>query len=252
MNWLSIDRWPRSLLVTLAVLILFLSGCRSSNGPGDGDDRSDDGRVPRCLDEDGIDLFAAEGDEVLGITWNNLGEADASGGYRVRYGTSPDGMAQEVISDCTDFECELNLSGLDNHVTYSLTIEALNIDGETTLVSCLVQATPHPLAFLPDVRVHADTSGTQNRPEIIVGQEGAPLFVAWEDEGAIRLSRSDDLGDTWSLPITMGSGIEQAQPALAFRNLVEEVTEAEDGTETTVVVKEPFLFLAKGLSQNRS
>jgi hypothetical protein len=61
---------------------------------------------------------------------------------------------------------------------------------------------------------------------------------------AIRLSRSDDLGDTWGGPITVGSGVGQSGPALAFRNLVEETVGMEDGTETTTAVEAPYLFLA--------
>ena len=79
MTTFGASRLARSLFLVLAVLAA--SGCRSvSSGSGDGDDRSDGGRIPSCLDEDGIDLFAAEADEVLGITWNNIGESDAEGG----------------------------------------------------------------------------------------------------------------------------------------------------------------------------
>lgn len=243
MRTFNVSGFARSHLVIFAAIAI--SGCRSvSTGSGSADDRSDGGRIPSCLAEDGIDLFAAEGDEVLGITWNNLGESDAEGGYRVRFGTSVEDLSDEVLSDCSDLECELNLTGLENNVTYTLQIESLNIDGETTQVSCAIEATPHPLAFLADVRVHRETNGTQDLPDIIAGEEGSPLLVAWEDGGAIRLSRSDDLGDTWRQTITVGSGVEQSQPALAFRNLVEETAVVEDGTETTTVVEVPFLFLA--------
>ena len=82
MTAFHVNNCARSLLVIFAALAI--SGCRSSvsSGSSRGDDRSDEGRIPSCLAEDGIDLFAAEADEVLGITWNNLGESDAEGGYR--------------------------------------------------------------------------------------------------------------------------------------------------------------------------
>jgi hypothetical protein len=218
MKTLTLTRITCSLMMILVAVTIF--GCPSaSNGPNgtDGDDDTiDGGRIPRCLAEDGLDLFAAEGDEVLGITWNNLAESDSEGGYRVRYGTSVDEvdeLSDEMLSPCTDFECELNLTGLENNVVYSLEVQSLNVDGETTHVSCTIEATPHPLAFLADVRVHADTSGMQDCPDVVVGAEGAPLLLAWEDGGAIRLGRSDDLGDTWSDPFTVGSGVDQAHPA---------------------------------------
>ncbi len=243
MRTFSVSGWTRSLLVIFAAI--GVSGCRNvSSGSGDGDDRSDGGRIPSCLDEDGIDLFAAEADEVLGITWNNLGESDAEGGYRVRFGSSAENLSDEVLSDCTDLECEHNLAPLQNGVVYFLAVESLNADGVVTQTSCTISATPHPLAFLTDVRVHDATEGTQDFPDIIAGEEGSPLFVAWEDGGAIRLSRSDNLGDSWSEPITVGSGANQSGVALAFRDLVVQTIEHDDGTETAQVVEEPFLLLA--------
>ena len=116
MRTFNVSGLARSLF--LIFVVVAASGCRGgSSSSGAGDDRSDGGRIPSCLDEDGIDLFAAEADEVLGITWNNLGESDAAGGYRVRFGTSADAVSDEVLSDCTDLACELNLTGLGNNVT---------------------------------------------------------------------------------------------------------------------------------------
>ena len=193
------------------------------------------GRIPSCLSDGGIDMFAAEGDEVLGLSWNNVGGWDSSGGYRIRFGITEDDLADEMVINCTDFECEHNLTGLDNGVTYFLAVESLDANGVATQTSCAVSATPNVLVFLSDVRVNEATAGLQDFPDIVASTEGAPLFLGWEDGGAIWLGRSDDLGDTWSAPIAVGSRSAQASPSLAFRPLIE----VDDVVEVV-----PLLFVA--------
>ena len=227
---------------TLVIVVSsVLVGCSPSpSGPGTDDQRTGGGRIPNCLSDGGIDLFAAEGDEVLGVSWNNQGEWDASGGYQLRFGIAEDALSSEVIVDCTDMECEYNLTGLDNGVTYFLAVDSLDTNGATTQTSCAISAMPNPLAFLPDVRVHENTEGVQDFPDIVAGKEGVPLFIAWEDGGAVRLARSDNLGDTWGAPVTVGSGSGQSRPALAFRDLIE----AEDEGEGEAAVElPPYLFV---------
>lgn len=216
-----------------------LKGCGSttsgSGTAGPVDQRSDGGRIPGCLSDGGIDMFAAEGDEVLGLSWNNLGGWDSGGGYRLLFGFTDDDRSNEMVIECSDLECEYNLTGLQNGVTYFLAVESLNADGEVTHVSCTISATPNPLMFLSDVRVHEATGGVQDNPDIVAAEEGSPLFLAWEDGGAIRLVRSNDLGDTWGTPVAVGSGSGQASPSLAFRDRVM----TDDFVEVT-----PVLYVA--------
>ena len=227
----------RCLIVVLALLAGSMqSGCRSTtSGSGTGNQRTDGGRIPGCLSDGGIDMFAAEGDEVLGLSWNNLGGWDSAGGYRLRLGFTDQDLSNEMVIACTDLECEHNLTNLQNGVTYFLAVESLGADGVATHVSCTISATPSPLMFLSDVRVYETNGGVQDAPDIVAAKEGSPLFLAWEDGGVIGLARSNDLGETWGTPVAVGSGSSQAAPSLAFRDLVM----TDDSVDVT-----PVLYLA--------
>ncbi len=248
-------------IVPILLISLMTANCPGPGGTdGDKDNQNgqrDDpgGRIPGCFSDDGIDLFAAEGDEVLGLAWNNIGESDASGGYRVRFGVDSEDFSDSVVVDCTDLECEFTLTGLENGVTLFLQVESLDSNGEVTATSCSISAAPKVLAFLDDLRVNESRAGEQNLPDIVAQEEGMPLFLAWEDEGEIKLARSDDLGDTWSDPVTLGSGTDQAGPSLAFRDqvvVVEEMAgegegesaEGGEGEGQVEVVLPPLLFVA--------
>jgi hypothetical protein len=51
------------------VVVSALVGCSPApRGPGPGDQRTGGGRIPNCLSEGGIDLFAAGGDQVPGVS----------------------------------------------------------------------------------------------------------------------------------------------------------------------------------------
>lgn len=226
-------------------------------GTGEGERVEGGGRIPSCLDDDGIDFFMAEGDEVLSLSWNNVGRWDHAGGYRVRFGFTEDVLANEegegegtgaakqtvegegegngegeidvigpfaesIDVDCFDLQCEFNLEPLVNGVSYSIVIDALGGNGEVTQSSCTISGAPHVLAFLSDLPVNDLTEGTQELPSIAVQEDGTPLFIAWEDQGVIRMSRSNDLGDVWSeSTIPIPDGADQKGPILGFRDLVE-------------------------------
>jgi hypothetical protein len=167
----------------------------------------------------GIDLFAAEADSALGLTWNNNAGADYAGGYRIRHGASAGEYGEEVAVGCMTRDCEFNLTGLANGVTYFVVVDALDAGGAVTHTSCEVAATPHALAFGPDQQINDLADGAQDFPDIVAERKGSPLFVAWEDAGGSRLIRSDNLGDAWSPSLAIGSCASQ-RPALAFRDEV--------------------------------
>jgi hypothetical protein len=211
---------------SFTALVLVLAACKSpgaaDTGEEDDDDVGDtldppDGRIPGCQEDMGIDLFAAEADGALGLTWNNNVGADFGGGYRVRLGAATGEYGEETAVACDQRDCEFNLGGLTNGVTYFLVVDALDAGGATTHTSCEVSATPHVLGFGDDQQINDPADGVQDFPDIVAERDGLPIFVAWEDQGSVRLLRSDTLGDTWGPTVTVGSG---SRPALAFRDEV--------------------------------
>jgi hypothetical protein len=225
------------MVVTLG---LVWAGCGDDDGGG-GEGRPAGTRVPGCLSDDGIDLFAAEGDQVLGLTWNNIAAADFSGGYRVRYGTASGEYGEEVLVECATIDCEFNLTGLQNETTYYVVVDSLDSAESVTKTSCEVAATPHELAFFEDLRINDGDDGVQAAPTLAAAWNGTPLFLAWEDEGTVLLARSDDLGETWTEPIAVhgGAGAE-SDPVLTFRRWV---VETDPETDEQTVVVEPGLLL---------
>jgi hypothetical protein len=215
--------------IWLPSLILALTSCNRPGPVDDGGDVGDtndpptDGRIPGCEDDMGIDLFAAEADSALGLTWNNNIGAVFDGGYKVRFGAATGEYGEEVAVACPERGCEFNLTGLTNGVTYFLVVDALDAGGAVTHTSCEVSATPHALAFGPDQQINDPADGVQDYPDIVAERNGLPIFVAYEDPAGSRLIRSDDLGDSWGAAVTIGG----ERPALAFRDevLVEGVIE---------------------------
>jgi len=180
------------------------------------DDRIGEGRIPSCLADSGIDLFAVESDSVIGLSWNNNSMLSATGGYTISYGTTPEQLYVQDTIPCIENSCEHTLRGLENHVLHYFQVDALDTNGKVLITSCSISATPHPLAFLDDVRVFNQTN-PQGSPCITGGIFGVPLYVAWEASSRIYLSRSDDLGDTWNPPRELGgAGNNAGMPRIAL------------------------------------
>lgn len=221
------------LLVPFAVAVL-VGGCRGKKGGSD--DRTAGGRIPGCTTENGIDLFAAEADQVLGLSWTNVGGWDHAGGYRVRWGTAEGSHPDSIDVACPDAYCEHSLSGLANDVTYHVVVDALDSGGSPTETSCEVAARPHALVFGEDLQVNPDSAESLEFPDLAAQRHGYPVFLAWVEAGAVRVARSDDLGDSWSAPSGVGTPGTQSRPSLAFRDAVLD----GDGD----VIRPPLLFLA--------
>ncbi|MBZ0121609.1 MAG: hypothetical protein K8H88_31725, partial [Sandaracinaceae bacterium] len=193
------------------------------------------GRIPSCIDGEGIDVFAVESFGALSVSWNvNSSSIDFAGGFRVRWGLAEgvhDSGQAEVGAQLRD----LVVAPLDNDVVHYVVVEALSAGGAVTFTSCEVAATPHPLAFGQDHTVEASSGPAQTRPDLACNREGDHLYLAWEEQGAIVLAQSTDFGDTWrALELVGPTG---ASPSLAVR---EAVVDPEQGT----VVEPESLLLA--------
>lgn len=107
---------------SLAFLLLAACGGGGGSAPPITDP---DVQTVGCTDNSGLDLFAAETVEALGLSWNNQAAFDASGGYRVRYGTVSEIYNAEKSVDCTSLDCETTLVGLNNdtNLLIRLTLE---------------------------------------------------------------------------------------------------------------------------------
>jgi hypothetical protein len=175
------------------------------------------GRIPSCIDSDGMDVFAIEANGALGVSWNVNADIDASGGFRVAWGTDM-GEHDELVTVGAE-EREAIVSPLDNATTYYVVVEALSAGGDVTFTSCEVFAVPHVLVFQPEVRVNADAGGLQQTAALGSNLEGTHLYLVWDDDGTIVMARSDDFGDTWTSELAIGSG---TAPAIAVRDAVVE------------------------------
>jgi hypothetical protein len=178
------------------------------------------GRIPSCLDPNGIDVFAVEGNATLSVTWNVHGPADFAGGFRVRYGTRPR-MYEGTVMVGRDVR-EAIITPLANGTMYHIAVESLGAGGTATFTSCEAVATPHVLVFQPDVRANAATAGMQIHPALASNLEGSRLYLAWDSAGAIVFAVSTDFGTTWpqAMPVATGSG--QHDPDIAVREVVRE------------------------------
>ena len=175
------------------------------------------GRIPSCKDPEALDVFAAEANQALSISWVLHASVDPAE-FRVRYGTGPGqyGASASAPADATSTV----ISGLANGTVYFAVVEVLDPNRGVVLRSCEVFATPHALAFLPDMLVDPSTGGIQAAPALAANLEGTRLFLAFEDSGKVVLAQSIDFGDTWSIPAPVASGTTQTRPALAVRDAV--------------------------------
>ncbi len=185
------------------------------------------GRIPSCIDSEGIDVFAVEASRALSVSWNVRGDFDHSGGFRVEYGTT-----SEEYDESVEVGAEVrqtSLRPLENGVEHYVAVQALDSDGEVAHASCELTALPHVLEFQPDLRVNTATDGDQSAPTLGANGEGTRLYLAWQSESAIEFAVSDDFGDTWTDARVVASGAEQASPDLVVRNAVED----DDGEVVT-------------------
>lgn len=95
------------LCICIFFSLVMLTACGGGGGGNTGNSSGHSAgiRIPSCLSDSGIDLFAAQGDQVLGLTWNNIGGADFSGGYRVRYGTESGSYPDQIDVPCATIDC---------------------------------------------------------------------------------------------------------------------------------------------------
>lgn len=181
--------------------------------------------LPSCLDPEGMDVFAAEANGALAVSWKVNGDFDHSGGFRVRWGAAS-GEPTESMEVGPDARQAI-LKPLENGTSHFVVVEALGSDGATAFTSCEIAAMPHVLDFAGDLLVHESTSGNQSDPDIAANADGSRLYLAWEDEGTVMLATSTDFGQTWSLPaVEVGAG---ESPALAVRDAVLD----DEGNPTT-------------------
>lgn len=183
------------------------------------------GRIPGCIDSDGLDVFAVEANRTLAVSWNVNGTVDHTGGFRVVYGTATETYDQQV--ELAVGVRELTLTDLTNDTTYYVAVRTLDSSDAVTFTSCEVNGTPHILAFQPEFVV-AGADGDQSEPGVASDLEGEYVYLAWEDEGTIKLSISTDFGDNWTTPEAVSAGTGQSQVDLAVR----EAAFDESGTQT--------------------
>lgn len=195
------------------------------------------GRIPSCIDSQGIDVFAVEANSALSVTWNVNASFDMAGGFEIAYGTTP-AMYSAAVRTATAVR-EATLAPLPNGKQHFVVVRALNAGGGVTFTSCEVAATPHVLVFSSDRLVTAQ-SGVQQRAALASNLEGSRLYLAWEEGGRVSLAQSTDFGDTWSAP-TMVQGTAQAAPAVTIREAV--FTQPTDGS-APVEVSPEIAFLA--------
>jgi hypothetical protein len=175
------------------------------------------GRIPSCIDSQGIDVFAVEANSALSVTWNVNASFDTAGGFEVAYGTRTAMYSASVRTDANTREA--TLAPLPNGTAHFVAVRALNASGGVSFTSCEVSAVPHVLVFSADKLVTAQTAGAQQRAALASNLEGSRLYLAWEEGGRVSLAQSTDFGDTWG-PATVAAGTAQAAPAVAIREAV--------------------------------
>lgn len=235
---------PYSFFTPLLLITLLLTGCDSGDDGGGGSSEPSltEPNVPTvsCIDNTGMDLFAAETNAALGLSWNNHANFNADGGYLVRYGTVTETYTVEIaVASCTALNCETTLTGLNNDETYYIVVDALDASQVLTGTSCELAATPHVLTFSDDMAIKT-SDAIQSSPTIASSWDGKPLFVGWIENDQLVLSRSDNNGDSWSTPAAVLPGLTvQSNPTLTFRRRITQTS--PDTGELEIMVK-PALF----------
>ena len=233
---------PSSLFLPLSLSLLLLAGCDSGGGGSAPPPPLNDPDVQTigCTDSEGMDLFAAESNAALGLSWNNHANFNAAAGYQIRYGTATGNYASGTVpvAGCTALDCEATLSGLNNDETYYVVVDALSAPSTISGTSCELAARPHLLSFSDDIPVKT-SSNAQTTPVIASSFDGTPLFMGWIENSKFVLSRSDDYGITWSTPVTVLAAGSQSNPNLTFRRRVSET----DANGNLVITVNPALFV---------
>jgi len=235
---------PYSLFTPLLLSTLLLTGCDSGDGGGGASSEPPltEPNIPTisCTDNTGIDLFAAETNTAVGLSWNNHANFNADGGYLVRYGTVTETYTVEIaVASCTTLDCETTLTGLNNDETYYIVVDALSSPAITTGTSCELAATPHVLTFSDDMAIKT-SDVIQSTPTITSSWDGKPLFIGWIENDQLVLSRSDNNGDSWSAPAAVLPGLNaQSNPNLTFRR---RVTQTNPDTGELEIMVKPALF----------
>lgn len=196
------------------------------------------GRIPSCIDSDGIDVFAVEAYEALSVSWNVRGGFDHSGGFLIEYGV--ESGAYDGQREAEPDERQLSLRPLENGVVHYVVVHALDADGSITHTSCELEAIPRLLEFQPEVEVSADGSGEQTSPAIASSTDGTRLYLVWQDDDEVVFSLSTDFGDTWEAAQPVVDGAGQAHPDVDVRDGV------EDGDGNFIVDEIAFITWEEG------
>lgn len=196
------------------------------------------GRIPSCIDSQGLDVFAVEANGALSVTWNVNAALDHSGGFELAYGTVTQqyGKSARVTADAR----EATLAPLPNGTPHFVVVRTLSAGGQPTFTSCEVTATPHVLVFSADRLVSTQASGAQQRAALASNLEGSQLYLAWEEGGQITVAQSTNFGETWSA-LALAPGTARTAPALAIREAL--FSTPTDGSAPTEVRPET-LFVA--------
>ncbi|UQA57210.1 sialidase family protein [Polyangium aurulentum] len=170
--------------------------CRPSGDKNVCEPEGTAGRIPSCQDPNGLDVYAAEADGALSVSWKVNGNLDAAGGFEVRYGTAS-GTHDQTLKVGSEAR-RATITPLDNDKIYYVVVAPLAAGGMSSFVSCQVAGIPHELAFGLDVVVNEVTEGNQGDPDLAANIDGSRLYLAWENGGAVGLAISKDFGDTWA------------------------------------------------------
>jgi hypothetical protein len=168
-----------------------------------------------CLDDAGIDLFAAEADGAVALTWNYRSTADAGGGYRLFL--KQDGDTQYLFGDFScQATCEGVLRGLGNDVATTISVAAKNEAGQIVARSCELDVLPHPIRFSTPAAIGPVPASPQGHPAVATTHDGEVVLLAWEEGGRVLLARSLDRGLTWSDPAPLpGGDVRASQPRIS-------------------------------------
>jgi hypothetical protein len=200
------------------------------------------GRIPACIDSQGIDVFAVEANSALSVTWNVNAALDLAGGFELAYGTTSKeyGGTVRVAADVR----EATLAPLPNGTPHFVVVRTLDAGGQSTFTSCEVTAVPHMLAFSQDRLVTAQATGAQQRSALASNLEGSRLYLAWEESGRVALAQSTNFGEAWSA-VPFSAGGTQSAPAVAIREAVLSAP-PDGGTPTEVSPETAFVAWQEG------
>ncbi len=191
--------------------------CRPSEGKNVCEPMETAGRIPSCMDPKGLDVYAAEADGALSVSWKVNGAFDVAGGFEVRYGTATGVYDQTPLKVGADAR-RATIRPLDNEKSHYVVVAPLGANGMSSFVSCQVAGIPHELRFGLDLLPTPATGSDEGDPDLAANIDGSRLYLAWEDGAGVGLTISKDLGDTWTAaaPLT-ASG---ANPAIVVHNAV--------------------------------